>query len=181
MRNRTVSFQPRHEEIVLEHAQKTEPPSQGNRARVPKPDPGQWFGIGREKKAPVPSRPPPEGKAAPFQRCMRPAKANGCLLDPADRVAVESRKKVPPSLQGSPLERSRAEEPTHTTPPGFRDVDSLGIGGHASIAGMLQCRANAEIESVLRAQDQKPEHSVFERVRGAVGFLRLLGDFSPLY
>src|SRR3990172_2431971 len=100
MRNRTVSFQPRHEEIVLEHAQKTEPPSQGNRARVPKPDPGQRFGIGREKNPPVPSRPPPEGKAAPFQRCLRPAKANGCLLDPPDVAPRESRKDI-----ATPLER----------------------------------------------------------------------------
>src|SRR3990172_13256634 len=107
MRNRTVSFQPRHEEIVLEHAQKTEPPSQGNRARVPKPDPDQRLGIGREKKAPVPSRAPPEGEAAPFQRCLRPAKANGCLLDPPGVAPRGYRKEIATRLERNPLTRSR--------------------------------------------------------------------------
>src|SRR3972149_7370843 len=159
MRNRPVSSQPPHEEIVLEHAQKTEPPSQGTRARVPKPDPGQGFGIGREKNAPVPSRPPPEGKAAPFQRCLRPAKANGCLLDPPGVAPRGYRKEIATRLERNPVGGGSPEKAARADSPALRAPPTPRVGRNPPVAGMLESGPEAEIVPSGRAPSQETPHA----------------------
>jgi len=178
--DRTALLEPCDEQVVLKQSEESEPPSQGNRPRVPDPDSDKRLRIRGEEQAAVSSRAPPEGESPGFERRLRPSEPNRGFLDPTDRVAVEPPKKVPPALQGQPTGRRGAEEAPRPQIATLEHRQSLCVRGNPLISGMPKFGTNAEVIPRDGAQPKEAKHTVRKRIPGAIDLVRRSGDFPCL-